>query len=140
MMAGRGCDREDDVRRASATGRWTPALEGHVAVCDRCHDVRTVTRALATPIHRQAVLVDPAVLWARARATADVRAIARVDRVLTLSQIVVAAIAVIGVSVAARVLDVPADSGGSDVTSLMIAGGVVLTATTAVVLRWARPQ
>jgi hypothetical protein len=102
--------------------------------------VRTVTRALATPIHRQPVLVDPAVLWARARATADVRAIARVDRVLTLSQIVVAAIAVIGVSVAARVLDVPADGGGSDVTSLMIAGGVGLTATTAVVLRWARPQ
>lgn len=138
MMTWRACHREGDVRRASATGRWTPALEGHVAVCERCHDVRTVTRALATPIESQPVLVDPAVLWARARATAHVRAMARVDRVLTLSQIIVAAIAVTGVAVAARVLDMPTDVASSDVTSLVVAGGVAITVATALVLRGAR--
>lgn len=139
MTAWRGCDREDDVRRASAAGRWTPALEGHVAVCARCLDVRTVTRALAAPLGSQPVLVDPAILWARARATAQVRAMARVDRVLTFSQIAVGAVALAGIVAAARVLDVPANAGGADVNSLMLAGGVILTIAMAFVVRWAKP-
>jgi hypothetical protein len=138
MKAWRGCDREDDVRRASAAGRWTPALEGHVAVCERCYDVRLVTRALAAPIADQSMPVDPAILWARASAAARVRAIARADRVLTLSQIVVAATAVAGLAVAARVLDVPTDPGGADITPLVLAGGGALTAVTAFVVRWAK--
>jgi hypothetical protein len=137
MTAWRECDREDDVRRASAAGRWTPALEGHVSVCDRCHEVQVVTRALAAPV-APGSMPDPAVLWLRARATARLRSIARVDRVLTVAQITFGVIAVVTMAAGAEVLGLK-DAPAIDVNSIVVTGGVILTAATALVLRRARP-
>jgi hypothetical protein len=138
-MTWRMCRREPDVRAASANGRWTPVLEGHVAVCDRCREVRTVTRALAAPMDSVPVLVDPALLWARARATAHVRALARLDRILTISQLAFGVAALGALALTARVVGIPLDAGGPDVNTLVIAGGVMLTVATALVVRWAKP-
>jgi hypothetical protein len=138
MTLWRSCAREDDVRKATISGRWTPALEGHLAACGRCEEVHTVTRALASPMQHTPTVIDPRVLFARARATAQVRAMARVEWVLTLSQVGLAALAVAGLVVVAPILGIATDGGGSDLPMLAISGGVMLTITAALAARWAK--
>jgi predicted anti-sigma-YlaC factor YlaD len=131
-----GCPREDAVRRATAAGQWTPALEAHITVCGSCRDVRLVTSALASPIPPRATPVDPVIVFARARQAARIATAARMSRVLLVGQIG-SAVVIVGVILAAAqwpVGDVSASV--SDTTTVWCLGGALLTAATAWMVRW----
>lgn len=89
-----------DVQQASASGRWTAALVAHAKTCRACAEVRLVTEALAAgparprPMTRGAI--DPALLFARARANRRLRAEAQMSLVTMVTQVAVLAL-VLGV-------------------------------------------
>ncbi len=131
-----GCPRQDAVRRATAAGQWTPALEAHVTICASCRDVRLVTSALAAPIPTRPTPIDPAIVFARARQAARIAAAARMSRVLFLGQIASAMVILVVILAAAQwpVDDITA--GVPDTTTLWCLGGALLTAATAWMVRW----
>ena len=141
-MTLRSCNREEAVRLAAASGRWTPALEAHAAICTSCGEVKTVTEALAAPLLLPAQAVNPVIVWARATQAAQLATAARMSRILTVTQILAASIVlVVLVGGAALVAltgshDQPTGSP-SGVAELAMAAAVLLTGATLWVSRWA---
>jgi hypothetical protein len=130
-----GCQREDAVRRATAAGQWTPALEAHVTVCVSCREVRLVASALAAPIQPRPAAIDPAIVFARARQAARIAAAARMSRVLFMGQIA-SAMVIVAVIVAASQWPVgDVNIGVPDTITLWCLGGALLTAATAWMVR-----
>jgi hypothetical protein len=132
-----GCSRQDAVRVASATGRWTPALEAHAATCPTCRDVKTVTSALAAPLVAAPLTIDPVLLWARARNAAQIAAGARIARILTTAQVMAASLLLVVVIYFFRWPALEPATGAPDPNTLLVAGGVLLTAATVWLSRWA---
>jgi len=130
-----GCDREDEIRRATAAGQWTPALEAHVTVCPSCRDVQLVTGALAAPIPPRTAPMNPALVFARARQAASIAAAARMSRILTFAQIGGAAAIVVILGAAYRWPVADDAPRLSDVTTLWALSGVAVTAATAWIVR-----
>ncbi len=122
---------------ASATGRWTPALEAHAAACPTCRDVKTVTSALAAPFAASSLAIDPVLLWARARHAAHVAAAARMSRILTTTQVLAASLVLAVFISFFRWPDVQPTASAPDTNTLLVAGGMLLTAATVWLSRWA---
>ncbi|HEY6358279.1 MAG TPA: hypothetical protein VIX35_08535 [Vicinamibacterales bacterium] len=122
---------------ASATGRWTPALEAHAAACPMCRDVKTVTSALAAPLAASPLTIDPVLLWARARHAAHVAAAARMSKILTTTQVLAAALVLAVFVYFFRWPDVQPAARPPDTNTLLVAAGALLTAATVWLSRWA---
>ena len=88
-----GCAHEHDTWQASASGRWTPALETHARDCASCAEVRIVTEALATGSSPAPTTMAPSAIWFCARHIRRVRAMTRIELVSLFGQF--AALAVI---------------------------------------------
>lgn len=136
-MRWRGCPRQDAVRVASATDRWTPALEAHAAACPACRDVKAVASALAAPLAARPLTIDPVLLWARARNAAEVAAGARMARILTTAQVLAASLVLVVLVYFFRWPVVQPETSAPDPNTLLVAGGVLLTAATVWLSRWA---
>ena len=92
-MTFRGCTREHETWQASASGRWTPALEAHVRDCAACAEVRIVTEALVPGSSPPPTAMAPSAIWFCARHIRRVRAMTRIELVSLFGQL--AALAVI---------------------------------------------
>ena len=88
-----GCAREHETWQASASGRWTPALEAHARDCNACADVRIVTEVLATVPSPPPTNMAPSAIWFCARHIRRVRAMTRIELISLFGQL--AALAVI---------------------------------------------
>jgi hypothetical protein len=124
------CRQTARVREAAASGRWTPALDGHVVVCAACREVALVTRALAAPLELTPLTVDPHRLWAKAQTAARLAAAARMARVLTAAQLLAATAVVIAFALSVRWPEVAVLRAISDTTVVWLSGGVAVTAAT----------
>lgn len=88
-----GCAREHETWQASASGRWTPALEAHARDCTACAEVRIVTEALVPGSSAVPTGMAPSAIWFCARHIRRVRAMTRIELVSLFGQL--AALAVI---------------------------------------------
>lgn len=142
-MRFRRCAREDAVRAASASGRWTPALTVHASVCATCREVKTVTEALAAPLATSAPAVNPVVLWARARQASNVATAARMARILTAAQMLSASVVLvllISAAVVVALSGTPQNSSTrafSGMAEMALGAGVLLTGAAVWLSRWA---
>jgi hypothetical protein len=133
----RRCHRQDAVRAASASGRWTPALEAHASICPTCRDIRTVTTALSSPLAATPVPVDLALLWLRARNASQVAAAARASRILTTVQIAGAGLVLAVCASFLRWPDSQSAINSPDPTTLFLMGGALMTVAALWLSRWA---
>lgn len=86
-MTLRGCAREREIWGASASGRWTSALEAHARDCAPCAEVRLVTETLRAAAAPVPAAVDAGVLWFCARHIRRARAMSRMEMVAAAGQI-----------------------------------------------------
>ena len=87
------CAREHETWQASASGRWTSALEAHARDCGACAEVRVVTEALIPGSSPAPTTMAPSAIWFCARHIRRVRAMTRIELVSLFGQL--AALAVI---------------------------------------------
>lgn len=142
-MSVRRCAREEAVRIASASGRWTPALTVHASVCPVCGEIKTVTEALAAPLTGKAQAVNPVIVWARARQAADLGAAARMARILTVTQILTASVVLVvlvGATLLVALSGSPQNSStvaASTTVEMAVVAGVALAGASVWLSRWA---
>ncbi|HUL75328.1 MAG TPA: hypothetical protein VLT86_19605 [Vicinamibacterales bacterium] len=86
MIATWSCPHEDEIRHASLSGRWTPALESHAAGCDACGDVRLVAAALVSPPFPAPASVEPRSVFAVARRVRRLHVESKISLIVTAAQ------------------------------------------------------
>jgi len=86
MIATCTCAREDDVRVASVTGRWTSALESHAAACDVCRNVRLVAEALVSPSVPAPSSIEPRSVFGVARRVRRLHVESKISLIVTAAQ------------------------------------------------------
>lgn len=80
------CQREQDVRDATASGRWPADLVEHAKTCGVCGDVQLVTSALATAPVPPPADVEPRALFACARHVRRINVESRISFIVTFTQ------------------------------------------------------
>lgn len=127
-----GCAHEHETWQASASGRWTPALEAHARECASCADVRIVTETLATASSPAPTAMAPSAIWFCARHIRRVRAMTRIELVSLFGQL--AALAVI-TGAALSFVDWPAVWAAAEAVPAPAWAGLVALVTGALVAR-----
>jgi hypothetical protein len=83
------CRYEHDVLRAAQEGRWTDALQSHVASCEECQAAASVSAfmgMLADDDVRVRALPSGSAVWLKAQLLRDTLAADRVNRPFTIFQ------------------------------------------------------
>jgi len=126
------CARQDDVRQAAVTGRWTNELGAHARACRTCGEVALVTAALSdSSTHaaaRPPVTIAPVRLWAEAQQARRLRAEAIASRLVAGVQITTAALVVGALAFVGAQVDFRALVSGNGNTVLVSATAALLLA------------
>jgi len=139
-MIGRTCAREDAVRLAATSGRWTPALQSHADGCRTCGEVRTLASMLGAAPAGPPSRLNAKMIWQRARHARRRRAEEMASRIMTIGQIGSGAIGLVLLAYfASRAEFWPAMQSAGATTAVLpwLAGAVALTAGSMLAMfRW----
>jgi hypothetical protein len=137
MIVSHACAFEDDVSRASVSGRWTTALESHATVCSVCRDVRLVAEALVSPPIQPPTSIEPRSVFACARRVRRLHVESKISLIVTTAQaIALAAIVAVLLSFVNWTTIWPAWPGRPDADTWIYATAGLAIAAVFGVSRW----